>query len=88
MGALHAAYTLGRIVPEQLSVVGFDDLVLAAHTVPALTTVHMPIAEIVAAGIGLAIDLARNPLLSREPAVTVFEPRLVVRQSSAPPAVA
>jgi hypothetical protein len=47
----------------------------------------MPIAEIVAAGIGLAIDLARNPLLSREPAITVFEPRLVVRQSSAPPAV-
>ncbi len=36
VGVLHAAYSLGRTVPDQLSVVGFDDLLLAAHTVPAL----------------------------------------------------
>ncbi len=86
VGVLHAAYTMGRTVPTELSVVGFDDLVLAAHTVPALTTVHMPIEEIVAAGLGRAIDLARDPLLPRDPTVTVFEPRLVVRQSTAGPA--
>ena len=61
VGVLHAAYNLSRIVPDELSVVGFDDLLLAAHTVPALTTVRMPIAEIVRESVELAIALARDP---------------------------
>jgi len=86
VGVLHAAYSLGRIVPDDLSVVGFDDLLLAAHTVPALTTLRMPIAEIVNESVELAIRLARDPGLSRKPRVSVFKPTLVVRQSTAPPA--
>ena len=85
VGVLHAAYALGRTVPDEISVVGFDDLLLAAHTVPPLSTVHMPVAEIVGAGVQLAIDLARDPAISREPRRTVFEPSPVVRQSTAPP---
>ena len=85
VGVLHAAYNLGRTVPEELSVVGFDDLLLAAHTVPALTTLRMPIAEIVGEGVKLAIELGRDASLSREPRVTDFEPTLIVRQSTAPP---
>jgi len=84
VGVLHAAYSLGRTVPRELSVVGFDDLLLAAHTVPALTTMRMPIAEIVGEGVELAVELARDPLASREPRVKVFEPHLVVRESTAP----
>jgi len=87
LGVLHAAYNQSRIVPDQLSVVGFDDLLLAAHTVPALTTVRMPIAEIVREAVELAIELARDPAASREPRVKVYEPTLVIRQSTAPPAV-
>jgi DNA-binding LacI/PurR family transcriptional regulator len=75
------------VVPDELSVVGFDDLLLAAHTVPALTTLRMPIAEIVGESVELAITLARDPSASREPRRTVFEPTLVVRQSTAPPSV-
>ncbi len=85
VGVLHAAYNLARTVPDELSVVGFDDLLLAAHTVPALTTLRMPIAEIVNESIELAIALARDPALSREPRVTVFKPSLVVRQSTGRP---
>ena len=79
VGVLHAAYSLGCSVPNELSVVGFDDLLLAAHTVPALTTLRMPIAEIVGKGVELATELARDPTASREPRVTVFKPQLVVR---------
>jgi DNA-binding LacI/PurR family transcriptional regulator len=86
VGVLHAAYNMARTVPDELSVVGFDDLLLAAHTVPALTTLRMPIAEIVNESIELAIGLARDPGLSREPRVTVFKPTLVVRQSTGRPA--
>jgi DNA-binding LacI/PurR family transcriptional regulator len=85
VGVLHAAYSLGRTVPTELSVVGFDDLVLAAHTVPALTTLRMPIPEIVAEGVKLVVGLARDTSASREPRVTVFEPSLIVRQSTAAP---
>jgi DNA-binding LacI/PurR family transcriptional regulator len=87
VGVLHAAYSQSRIVPDQLSVVGFDDLLLAAHTVPALTTVRMPIAEIVREAVELAIELARDPAASREPRVKVYKPTLVIRQSTASPAV-
>jgi DNA-binding LacI/PurR family transcriptional regulator len=87
VGVLHAAYSMSRIVPDQLSVVGFDDLLLAAHTVPALTTVRMPIAEIVRESVELAIALARDPGASRAPHVRVYEPTLVIRQSTAPPPV-
>ena len=73
---------------DLVAVVGFDDLLLAAHTVPALTTLRMPIAEIVNESVDLAIGFARDPGLSREPRVTVFKPTLVVRQSTAPPAPA
>lgn len=85
VGVLHAAYSLGRTVPDEVSVVGFDDLLLAAHTVPPLSTVHMPVAEIVGEGVRMAIALARDPGISREPRRTMFEPSPVVRQSTAPP---
>ena len=86
VGVLHAAYSMARTVPDELSVVGFDDLLLAAHTVPALTTLRMPIAEIVNESVELAIGFARDPGLSREPRVTVFKPTLVIRQSTGRPA--
>jgi DNA-binding LacI/PurR family transcriptional regulator len=87
VGVLHAAYSDGWTVPNKLSVVGFDDLLLAAHTVPALTTLRMPVEEVVGEGVELAIKLARDPNLSRAPSVTVFEPTLIVRQSTAPPVI-
>ncbi|MFF5076415.1 LacI family DNA-binding transcriptional regulator [Actinoplanes sp. NPDC000266] len=86
VGALHAAHTLGVAVPAQLSVVGFDDILIAAHTVPALTTLRMPIAEIVGFGVSQAVSLARDPSSRPEPGVTVFQLPLIVRDSTAPPA--
>ena len=84
-GVLHAAHDLGMSVPRELSVVGFDDILLASHTVPALTTLRMPTAEIIAEGLQLAIDRARDTALSRGPSVKVIAPTLIVRQSTAPP---
>ncbi|GGN80750.1 hypothetical protein GCM10010112_56580 [Actinoplanes lobatus] len=85
VGALHAAHGLGIPVPGRLSVVGFDDILIASHTVPALTTLRMPIAEIVGFGVARAVSLARDPSGAREPDVTVFQLPLVVRDSTAPP---
>jgi DNA-binding LacI/PurR family transcriptional regulator len=86
VGVLHAAHSLGATGPERLSVVGFDDILIAAHTVPALTTLRRPISEIVGHAITRAVALARDPDAPREPALDVFEPALIVRESTAPPA--
>lgn len=83
-GVLHTAYTRGRRVPDELSVVGFDDMMLASHTVPALTTLRMPTSEIVAHGLDLAIGLARQTSVAEEPQVKIIPPTLIVRQSTGP----
>jgi DNA-binding LacI/PurR family transcriptional regulator len=85
VGVLHAAYARGVAVPDELSVVGFDDILLASHTVPSLTTLRMPNAEIVGEGVRLAIEFPRNPTAPRHSGVTVMAPSLIVRQSTAPP---
>ena len=66
--------------------VGFDDILLASHTVPALTTLRMPTAAIVAEGVQLAIEYSRDANAARPPVVKVIKASLIVRQSTAPPA--
>lgn len=63
MGVLEAARRIGVRVPEQLSVIGFDDLVMAAMTSPPLTTVRQPFDQMGASAVTMALDL----LEGREP---------------------
>ena len=85
VGVLHGAHTHGVAVPDQLSVVGYDDLMFAPYTVPALTTLRMPTTEIVAEAVRTAIALIADRSASRAATRTIFEPTLIVRGSSAPP---
>lgn len=80
LGVLHAASDAGVRVPDQLSVVGFDDSPESAHFLPPLTTVRQDFVEIGRRAIGLLLaELRGNPEENRP-----IEPRLVVRDSSAP----
>lgn len=82
-GVLQAARHLGLSVPDNLSVVGFDDLPLTRFTDPPLTTVHQPVRR-------KGEDAARMLLASingesgRGGEHRVLETRLVVRRSTAP----
>ncbi|HXG16287.1 MAG TPA: LacI family DNA-binding transcriptional regulator [Calidithermus sp.] len=82
IGAVAAALDLGRRVPDDLSVVGFDDIDLAAVVRPALTTIHQPNYEMGA----LAAELILRAEGRRRPASQIMATRLVVRQSAGPPA--
>lgn len=83
LGLLHAAQDLGRRVPEDLSVVGFDDIPLAADFAPPLTTVHQDFA-----GMGRACMARLVRMMSTGVAETGQElvpTSLVVRASTALP---
>lgn len=57
LGALSALHHLGRRVPEDCAVVGCDDLPLAAHTIPPLTTIRIPFFETGETAMRLLLDL-------------------------------
>ena len=80
VGALHAAYTRGKRVPEDVAIVGFDDISLAAYQTPPLTTVSQPISE---QGVAAAeMLLKRTAAAQPHPQVIEMECRLVVRGST------
>jgi len=84
IGILHCAYDAGLRVPEDLSVVGFDDILFAEYTQPALTTVAVPRAEIGRTAFeALWTMLSDSELKGREYKLGTH---LVTRQSTAPPA--
>lgn len=86
VGVLGAAREAGLRVPDDLSVVGFDDLPLARHTHPPLTTVHQPLAAMGRRAAEMLIGWVEGaePVPSR----VVLPTRLVVRESSGPPPAA
>jgi len=83
MGAMRAAYEAGLRVPDDVSIVGLDDIEVAAFQIPPLTTVQQSFAELAT----LAVQLLLEILEGKEPAQIqiVIEPALIVRQSTAPP---
>ena len=86
IGSLKAAARCGRHVPEQLSVVGFDDIPLAEAAVPSLTTVHQPIERIAREAVQQLLPLIAGPEQQpRHRRRHSLEPSLVVRESTAPP---
>lgn len=86
VGALQAAAELGVPVPADLSVVGFDDSPVAAHTTPPLTTVAQPQEEKgrIAAQ-WLVEDVERGGGLRGRDRQAILPTELVVRESTAPP---
>jgi len=83
LGTMHAISESGRHVPDDVSVVGFDDLRLAAHTTPPLTTIHQPAFEIAQRATQLLLELAGGRDVPQR--LHLLEPELVVRTSTAPP---
>ncbi|HEY3607689.1 MAG TPA: substrate-binding domain-containing protein, partial [Pseudonocardiaceae bacterium] len=80
-GVLRAMHEAGRAVPDDVSVVGFDDTPLAEFGTPSLTTVRLDFAELGRACFALLQDYVRDPTSVR----TGPAPVLVRRESSGPP---
>jgi LacI family transcriptional regulator len=80
IGIVAALTTAGVRVPDDIAVVGYDDIPFAAVAAVPLTTVRQPIAEIGTAAARLLLDEIAEP--GREPRDVVLAPELIVRASA------
>ncbi len=79
MGLLAACHKRGVFVPDNLSIIGFDDIDMAAYTIPPLTTIRQPRFELGQRAMQMMLDL----LAGQEPENQIMPGELVVRQTTA-----
>jgi LacI family transcriptional regulator len=83
MGAIRALHDAGIHVPEEVSVIGFDDITGAAYGIPSLTTVRQPLEEMGRLAAATLLDRIKNPNRELRPEITL-QPSLILRESTAP----
>ena len=83
IGAMRAARARGISIPDELSIVGFDDSAYATVVHPALTTVRQPLAEMGGTAVDLLVRLMRSEIVDT-PHLEPFT-RLVVRETTSAP---
>ncbi len=82
VGAQHAVHAAGLRIPEDISVVGFDDLAVAVHACPPLTTISQPKYRIGMMAVQMLRRMLQNPSVPGDCVQT--ECPLVVRESTGP----
>jgi DNA-binding LacI/PurR family transcriptional regulator len=88
LGVLQAAHRIGRRVPEEIGVVGVDNIAESSHFWPSLTTVDQPLRNagaLAVRAVDASIRRALEPRRGQEaPAAqaTLLQPMLIVRDSS------
>ena len=81
MGAIRALYDAGLRVPEDVSVLGFDDIQSASFHMPSLTTIRQPLQQMGSEG---AAALLRQIAGESLPRILRVEPELIIRESTGP----
>ncbi|WP_156761611.1 LacI family DNA-binding transcriptional regulator [Microbacterium karelineae] len=84
MGVYHAAHERGLRVPEDLSVIGFDDTVLCGYLSPPLTSVRQPLAQMADQAVRLLSDMAREDA-SAHPRIELSTELIERGSTTAPP---
>lgn len=83
IGAIRACVNHGLRVPEDVSIVGFDDIESAAFHNPSLTTIRQPLSRMGAAAARVLLERIRGK--DTFPETIPITPELVIRESTAPP---
>ena len=82
IGAIRALEEMGLRVPQDVSVLGFDDIYAAAFHNPALTTIRQPLFEMGSLAASTLLDALNRAPAENGPAILNVEPTLIVRQST------
>ncbi len=80
VGAIQACHALQRKIPEDVAIIGFDDIYLAALVTPALTTCRVPLIEMGHHAMGLLLQQINEKHLGSR--VITVTPQLIIRDSA------
>jgi LacI family transcriptional regulator len=83
LGCIDALNAVGRQVPDDVSVVGANDIPMLSRMVPALTTINTPMYKMGSQSATTLFEVING--YSSDPIVMRMQPRLIVRNSTAPP---
>ena len=87
IGVMKAAWDIGLSIPDQVSVLGFDDIAVSAYTRPPLTTVRQDTARIGETTVSTLFEIMKNRI-SGEARRIIIPYRIVIRGSCSSPAAA
>jgi LacI family transcriptional regulator len=82
IGAILALREAGLHIPKDVSVVGFDDVLIASTNNPPLTTIHQPLRAMGQAAAATLLGLIRDEIPHPHPAAITVYPKLVIRKST------
>lgn len=82
-GAMETAKELEIKIPQQLSIVGFDDYVQSSYSDPPLTTVRQPFMDIGRIGVETLESIIKDP--KHKTKQVLIQPEFIVRKTTAPP---
>jgi DNA-binding LacI/PurR family transcriptional regulator len=82
LGAICAIRKAGLRIPQDISIIGYDDLPLTAYYDPPLTTIHQPMEKFGYFGVQLLLEAVIKP--GTQPRVIQLEPTLISRETCAP----
>jgi DNA-binding LacI/PurR family transcriptional regulator len=80
-GAIECLREAGITVPDQVSIVGYDDIWLSKISHPKLTTLHQPVFELCREAVNILLQSMKNPSIVVQ---RILEPELVIRESCKP----
>ncbi len=82
LGVIRVAHDLGVKIPEELSVAGFDDNILASRIIPSLTTIHRPIDNMASLATQKLINKTQSLHSLPLKAKAQVKPYLITREST------
>lgn len=80
LGAMNACYEKNLKVPDELAIVGFDDIALARYVIPPLTTIHLPAYSLGLGAASMLIQQLNDEFI--ESNEIILQTKLVIRESS------
>jgi LacI family transcriptional regulator len=84
LGSIRALHDAQLRVPEDVSVVGFDDIKEAAFQTPRLTTIRQPLHQMGELAVQILLEQLRPSSAAKTPKDMAVEPELIVRESTGP----
>lgn len=83
IGAMEMIYEQGLRIPEDISVIGYDDILLSAYTRPGLTTVHVPREKVASAAFQILLSHRNGEGTEAAGQEHIITPELIIRRSTA-----